>query len=70
LFITFPHSSFVAINCPVFKFNFSKNSLLNVEKLFGVSVSSNPSTLYDTIPLSGAVMYSAPEFNCFSSSVL
>lgn len=70
LFIIFPLSSFVATISPVFKFKLSKNCLFNVEKLSGVNISSSPSTLYETIPLSGAFIYSAPEFKLFSYELL
>ena len=40
------------------------------EKSVEFNVSSNPSTLYETIPLLVAFIYSAPEFSCCSNLAL
>ena len=44
-------------------------SFVRLLKLSGDSISSYPSTLYDTTPLIGAVKYSAPSFKLFSYSL-
>ena len=66
----FPLSLLLAIISPVFNFKSSKNFLFKVWKLSGVKTCSNPSTLYDTIPLSGAFIYSEPEFSELSYILL